>query len=89
MDEQQDLEEEIDILEYAWDNLDNVITMLKSISSNEYSATISQAQELLNNIDYTLIDKQEQLDEFNKQQLQELRWERYEREIEYKNLKGF
>ena len=46
-------------------------------------------QELLNDIDYILIDEHEQLDEYSKQQLLESRLERYEREIEYRKMQGF
>ena len=85
----QNLEEEIDVLEYSYDILDSVITMLKDLSSEKYNIIISQCQELLNDIDYILIDEQEQLDEYSKQQLLESRLERYEREIEYKKMQGF
>ena len=85
----ENLEEEIDILEYAYDNLDAIITMLKSLSSEGYGLMISQCQELLNDIDYTLIDKQNQLDEYDRQQFMEYRLERCEREIEYKKIQGF
>lgn len=83
------LEEEIDTLEYAYDNLDTIITMLKNLSSEEYGFMISQCQELLNDIDYTLIDKQEQLEEYDEQQFLEARLERYEREVEYRKMQGF
>lgn len=85
----QNLEEEIDVLEYSYDILDSVVTMLKDLSSEKYNIIISQCQELLNDIDYILIDEQEQLDEYNKQQLLESRLERYEREIEYRKMQGF
>ena len=85
----QNLEEEIDVLEYSYDILDSVITMLKDLSSEKYNIIISQCQELLNDIDYILIDEQEQLDEYSKQQLLESRLERYEREIEYRKMQGF
>ena len=63
--------------------------MLKNLSSDEHNIIVSQMQELLSDIDYILIDKQEQLDEYNKQQLIESRLERYEREIEYRKMQGF
>ncbi|MGN1326494.1 MAG: hypothetical protein ACI4VQ_00180 [Clostridia bacterium] len=85
----QNLEEEIDILEYTCDVLDTITIMLKNLSSEEYNIMISQCQELLNDIDYILIDKQEQLNRYNKQQLLESRLERYEREIEYRKMQGF
>lgn len=85
----QNLEEEIDVLEYSYNILDSVVTMLKDLSSEKYNIIISQCQELLNDIDYILIDKQEQLDEYSKQQLLESRLERYEREIEYRKMQGF
>ena len=85
----QNLEEEIDVLEYSYDILDSVTTMLKNLSSERYNIIISQCQELLNDIDYILIDEQKQLDEYSKQQLLESRLERYEREIEYKKMQGF
>ena len=85
----QNLEEEIDTLEYACDILDTVTTMLKNLSSEQYNIIISQCQELLNDIDYILIDEHEQLDEYSKQQLLESRLERYEREIEYRKMQGF
>jgi hypothetical protein len=83
------LEEEIDTLEYAYDNLDTVISMLKSLSSDKYNTMISQCQELLNDIDYIITDKQEKLDIYDRQQLVESRLERYEREIEYRKMQGF
>ena len=85
----QNLEEEIDVLEYSYDILDSVTTMLKNLSSERYNIIISQCQELLNDIDYILIDEHEQLDEYSKQQLLESRLERYEREIEYRKMQGF
>lgn len=85
----QNLEEEIDVLEYSYNILDSVVTMLKDLSSEKYNIIISQCQELLNDIDYILIDEQEQLDEYSKQQLLESRLERYEREIEYRKMQGF
>ena len=85
----QNLEEEIDVLEYSYDILDSVVTMLKDLSSEKYNIIISQCQELLNDIDYILIDEQEQLNEYSKQQLLESRLERYEREIEYRKMQGF
>lgn len=85
----QNLEEEIDVLEYSYDILDSVVTMLKDLSSEKYNIIISQCQELLNDIDYILIDEHEQLDEYSKQQLLESRLERYEREIEYRKTQGF
>lgn len=85
----QNLEEEIDVLEYSYDILDSVVTMLKDLSSEKYNIIISQCQELLNDIDYILIDEHEQLDEYSKQQLLESRLERYEREIEYRKMQGF
>lgn len=85
----QNLEEEIDVLEYSYDILDSVVTMLKDLSSEKYNIIISQCQELLNDIDYILIDEQEHLDEYSKQQLLESRLERYEREIEYRKMQGF
>lgn len=85
----QNLEEEIDVLEYSYDILDSVTTMLKNLSSEKYNIIISQCQELLNDIDYILIDEQEQLNEYSKQQLLESRLERYEREIEYRKMQGF
>ena len=85
----QNLEEEIDVLEYSYDILDSVVTMLKDLSSEKYNIIISQCQELLNDIDYILIDEQQQLDEYSKQQLLESRLERYEREIEYRKMQGF
>lgn len=85
----QNLEEEIDVLEYSYDILDSVVTMLKDLSSEKYNIIISQCQELLNDIDYILIDEQKQLDEYSKQQLLESRLERYEREIEYRKMQGF
>ena len=85
----QNLEEEIDVLEYSYDILDSDITMLKDLSSEKYNIIISQCQELLNDIDYILIDEQEQLNEYSKQQLLESRLERYEREIEYRKMQGF
>ena len=63
--------------------------MLKNLSSERYNIIISQCQELLNDIDYILIDEHEQLDEYSKQQLLESRLERYEREIEYRKMQGF
>ena len=86
---EQNLEEEIDILEYTLDNLDSLISSLKGLSSKEYELIISQAQELLNDIDYILIDKQQKLDLFSEQQLLESRLERYEREMEYKKMQEF
>ena len=85
----QNLEEEIDDVEYSYDILDSVTTMLKNLSSERYNIIISQCQELLNDIDYILIDEQEQLNEYSKQQLLESRLERYEREIEYRKMQGF
>lgn len=85
----QNLEEEIDVLEYSYDILDSVVTMLKDLSSEKYNIIISQCQELLNDIDYILIDEHEQLDEYSKQQLLESRLERYEREIKYRKMQGF
>ena len=85
----QNLEEEIDVLEYSYDILDSVVTMFKDLSSEKYNIIISQCQELLNDIDYILIDEHEQLDEYSKQQLLESRLERYEREIEYRKMQGF
>ena len=85
----QNLEEEIDVLEYSYDILDSVVTMLKDLSSEKYNIIISQCQELLNDIDYILIDEHEQLDEYSKQQLLESRLERYKREIEYRKMQGF
>lgn len=85
----QNLEEEIDVLEYSYDVLDSVVTMLKDLSSEKYNIIISQCQELLNDIDYILIDEHEQLDEYSKQQLLESRLERCEREIEYRKMQGF
>ena len=85
----QNLEEEIDVLEYSYNILDSVVTMLKDLSSEKYNIIISQCQELLNDIDYILIDEHEQLDEYSKQQLLESRLERYEREIEYRKMQGF
>ena len=85
----QNLEEEIDVLEYSYDILDSVVTMLKDLSSEKYNIIISQCQKLLNDIDYILIDEHEQLDEYSKQQLLESRLERYEREIEYRKMQGF
>ena len=85
----QNLEEEIDVLEYSYDILDSVVTMLKDLSSEKYNIIISQCQELLNDIDYILIDEHEQLDEYSKQQLLESRLERYEREIEYRKMQRF
>lgn len=87
--DEQNLEEEIDVLEYSYDILDSVTTMLKNLSSERYNIIISQCQELLNDIDYILIDEQEQLDGYDKQQLLESRLERYEREIEYRKMQGF
>ena len=87
--DEQNLEEEIDVLEYSYDILDSVITMLKDLSSEKYNIIISQCQELLNDIDYILIDEHEQLDEYSKQQLLECRLERYEREIKYRKMQGF
>ena len=87
--DRQNLEEEIDVLEYSYDILDSVVTMLKDLSSEKYNIIISQCQELLNDIDYILIDEHEQLDEYSKQQLLESRLERYEREIEYRKMQGF
>ena len=63
--------------------------MFNDLSSEMYKTIVSQMQELLNDIDYILIDKQEQLDEYTKQQLAESRLERYEREIEYRKMQGF
>ena len=83
------LEEEIDILECVYDNLEMSLIMLKGLSSEEYEMMVSQVQELLNDVDYTLFDKQEQLDEYNEQQLLESRLERYEREIEYQKMQRF
>lgn len=85
----ENLEEEIDVLEYSYDNIDSIMTMLKTLPSEQYKTMISQCQELLNDIDYILVDKQERLDEYDKQQLIESRLERYEREVEYRNLQGF
>ena len=85
----QNLEEEIDVLEYSYDILDSVVTMLKDLSSEKYNIIISQCQELLIDIYYILIDEHEQLDEYSKQQLLESRLERYEREIEYRKMQGF
>lgn len=87
--DEQNLEEEIDVLEYSYDILDSVVTMLKDLSSEKYNIIISQCQELLNDIDYILIDEHEQLDGYSKQQLLESRLERYEREIEYRKMQGF
>lgn len=86
---EQDLEEEIDVLDYAYGMLEDSMSALKNLSSEELNTIVSQMQELLNDIDYILIDKQEQLDEYDKQQLAEARLERYEREIEYRKNQGF
>lgn len=86
---EKNLEEEIDILECVYDNIDFAISMFNDLSSEMYKTIVSQMQELLNDIDYILIDKQEQLDEYTKQQLAESRLERYEREIEYRKMQGF
>lgn len=86
MDGQQNLEEEIDTLECIYNNLDSVSNMLKSLSSDGYNVLISQCQELLNDVDYLLIDKQDAYDLLDENQLVETRLERYEREIEYKKI---
>lgn len=83
------LEEEIDVLECIYDKIDFAMSMFKDLSSENYNAIVSQMQELLNDIDYIIIGKQEQLDEYDKQQLVESRLERYEREIEYRKMQGF
>lgn len=83
------LEEEIDILECVYDNLETSLIMLNELCSDEHKMIISQMQELLNDLDYTLFDKQEELDEYNEQELLESRLERYEREIEYQKMQGF
>lgn len=85
--ENPNLEEEIDSLEYVYDNLDNVISTLKNLSPSEtYNIMISQAQELLNNADYVLIDKQQELDNFTREQLFDLRVERQQREANFKSI---
>ena len=86
---EENLEEEIDALEYVFDNIETAINTIKELSSENYNIIVSQMQELLNDIDYILIDKQERLDKYNKQQLMESRLERYEREIEYRKMQGF
>ncbi len=86
---EENLEEEIDVLECIYDKIDFAMSMFKDLSSENYNAIVSQMQELLNDIDYIIIDKQEQLDEYDKQQLVESRLERYEREIEYRKMQGF
>lgn len=86
---EKNLEEEIDVLECIYDKIDFAMSMFKDLSSENYNAIVSQMQELLNDIDYIIIDKQEQLDEYDKQQLVESRLERYEREIEYRKMQGF
>ena len=60
---EKNLEEEIDILECVYDNIDFAISMFNDLSSEMYKTIVSQMQELLNDIDYILIDKQEQLDD--------------------------
>ena len=87
--ENGNLEEEIEALECVFNNIDDAISTLKNLSSNQYGCMISQCQELLNDIDYSLIDKQEMLDNYTKQQLMESRLERYEREINYKQKQDF
>lgn len=85
--ERPNLEEEIDSLEYVYDNLDNVISTLRNLSPSEtYSIMISQAQELLNDADNVLIDKQQELDNFSREQLFDLRVERQQREANFKLL---
>lgn len=85
--ENPNLEEEIDSLEYVYDNLDNVISTLKNLSPSEtYNIMISQAQELLNDADYVLIDKQQELDNFTREQLFDLRVERQQREANFKSI---
>lgn len=86
---QQDLEEEIDVLEYAYDNLEGIINVLKGFSSEGHQEIMVKAQELLNDIDYELMDKEDALDELNEIQLRELRCEKCERELEYQKMKGF
>lgn len=86
---EENLEEEIDVLECIYDKIDFAMSMFKDLSSENYNAIVSQMQELLNDIDYIIIDKQEQLDKYDKQQLVESRLERYEREIEYRKMQGF
>lgn len=82
--ENGNLEEEIEALERVFTNIDDAISTLKNLSSNQYGCMISQCQELLNDVDYNLIEKQEMLDSYTKQQLIESRLERYEREIHYR-----
>lgn len=85
----QNLEEEIDVLEYSCNVLDDVICALSELPSEKYNTIISQCKELLNDMDYIFIDKQEELDRYSKQQLLESRLERYEKEIEYKKMQDF
>lgn len=87
--DEQNLEEEVDTLEYVLDNLSAMVYHLKNISSKEYTYVISQMQEVLNDLDYILIEKEEALDNYNEQQLIESRLERYERELEYRKNQGF
>lgn len=87
--DEQNLEEEVDTLEYVLDNLSAMVYHLKNISSKEYVYVISQMQEVLNDLDYILIEKEEALDNYNEQQLIESRLERYERELEYRKNQGF
>ena len=86
--DEQNLEEEIDTLEYVLDDLNAMIYHLKNLSSKQYSYVISQMQELYDDLDYILIEKEDALDNYSKQQLIELRLERYERELEYRKNQG-
>lgn len=86
---EQCLEEEIEVLECSYNNLDDIINMLKDLSSEKYGMIISQCQELLNEIDYVLTDKEEELNGLNINQLKENRLQRYEREINYKEKIDF
>ena len=87
--DEQNLEEEIDTLEYIFDNIDTATSLLKTLPSEDYNFLLLQSQELLNNIDFVLSDKQDVFDAFCREQLEASRLDRYEREIEYRKMQGF
>lgn len=87
--EEQYLEEEIEVIEYSYNNISDVIAMLKNLSSERYGMLISQCQGLLNDIDYILADKEEELNSYSQQELIESRLERNKRESEAKENLNF
>ena len=74
------LEEEIDILDYSYSCIDSIVSMLKECDSEDYKVPILQAQELLNEIDNLLLNKEDELDDYDEQQLIDSRIERYKKE---------